>query len=283
MRRARLPRLLGAAPASEGDRGGAAAGRSPPQTLRGCSRPRRPPRAAVGYVGVGTVEFLVAGDAVLLPRGEPAAAGRARHHRGDHRRRPGAAADPHRARRARIADVAVAERGSAIEARVCAEDPDAGFLPAPGRIARFDPALGPRVRVDTGVVAGSVIPAAFDSLIAKVIATRRDARRGARAAWRRRSRATSIWSSRAAPPTRATCSSCSRPALRAGGVDTGWLDRATAAPAPLPAAVRRERCSSARRSSPTSAGAATRAATSSPTPPTSARRACRRRSARRST
>ena len=40
---------------------------------------------------------------------------------------------------------------AAIEARVCAEDPDAGFLPTPGRIARFDPALGPHVRVDTGV------------------------------------------------------------------------------------------------------------------------------------
>src|SRR6185503_3655395 len=61
--------------------------------------------------------------------------------------------------------------GHAIEARVCAEDPDAGFLPSPGRIARFDPALGPRVRVDTGVVAGNVVPGAFDSLIAKVIAT----------------------------------------------------------------------------------------------------------------
>ena len=54
---------------------------------------------------------------------------------------------------------------------MCAEDPDAGFLPAPGRIARFDPALGPRVRIDTGVTAGSTVPAAFDSLIAKVIAT----------------------------------------------------------------------------------------------------------------
>src|SRR5438094_10469418 len=63
------------------------------------------------------------------------------------------------------------ERGVAIEARVCAEDPDAAFVPAPGRIARFDPALGPGIRVDTGVAAGSVVPAAFDSLVAKVIAT----------------------------------------------------------------------------------------------------------------
>jgi acetyl/propionyl-CoA carboxylase alpha subunit/acetyl-CoA carboxylase carboxyltransferase component len=75
--------------------------------------------------------------------------------------------------------LAPVERGCAIEARVCAEDPDAGFLPSPGRIARFDPALGPRVRVDTGVVAGSAVPSEFDSLIAKVIAsgdTREEAR-----------------------------------------------------------------------------------------------------------
>ncbi len=60
---------------------------------------------------------------------------------------------------------------SAIEARVCAEDPSREFLPAPGRVARFDPPLGAGVRVDTGVVAGSRVPADFDSLIAKVIAT----------------------------------------------------------------------------------------------------------------
>ena len=76
------------------------------------------------------------------------------------------------ARGERLSGLAGASAASAIEARVCAEDPDAGFLPAPGRIARFDPALGPRLRVDTGVVAGQrACRRAFDSLIAKVIAT----------------------------------------------------------------------------------------------------------------
>jgi acetyl/propionyl-CoA carboxylase alpha subunit/acetyl-CoA carboxylase carboxyltransferase component len=78
-----------------------------------------------------------------------------------------------------LAGLRVEPRGHAIEARVCAEDPEAGFLPAPGRIARFDPALGPGLRIDTGVAAGSVVPAAFDSLVAKVIAagaTREEAR-----------------------------------------------------------------------------------------------------------
>jgi acetyl/propionyl-CoA carboxylase alpha subunit len=49
-----------------------------------------------------------------------------------------------------IADLPAEERGLGIEARLCADDPDAGFQPAPGRIARFDPALGPRVRIDSG-------------------------------------------------------------------------------------------------------------------------------------
>ena len=70
-----------------------------------------------------------------------------------------------------IKDIRPVTRGVAIEARVNAEDPDQGFLPSPGRIARFDPALGPRIRVDSGVALGTTVPPDFDSLIAKVIAT----------------------------------------------------------------------------------------------------------------
>src|SRR5262245_49503910 len=83
------------------------------------------------------------------------------------------------ARGERLAGLELQEQGYCIEARVCAEDPDQGFLPAPGKIARFDPAAGPHLRVDTGVVQGSTVPAAFDSLIAKVMArgvTREQAR-----------------------------------------------------------------------------------------------------------
>ena len=139
--RPRLPRLLGPAPPPEGDRGGAAAG-ALARLPRGASRRTRgaSPRA-VGYGGVGTVEFLVAGERLLLPRGEPAPPGRARHHRGDHRPRPRRAPDPHRARRA-ARGARRRERGVAIEARVCAEDPDAGFLPD----ARAHRALRPGAR-----------------------------------------------------------------------------------------------------------------------------------------
>ncbi|WP_182084150.1 biotin carboxylase N-terminal domain-containing protein [Aureimonas sp. ME7] len=62
-------------------------------------------------------------------------------------------------------------RGHSIEFRINAEDPARGFLPMPGPIDRFEPPAGPGVRVDSGVVSGSVIPGHFDSMMAKLVVT----------------------------------------------------------------------------------------------------------------
>jgi acetyl-CoA carboxylase biotin carboxylase subunit len=63
----------------------------------------------------------------------------------------------------------VAPRGAAIECRVNVEDPARDFAPSPGRLTEFVPPGGPFVRVDTYGSPGARIPAAYDSLLAKVI------------------------------------------------------------------------------------------------------------------
>ncbi|HEY4182724.1 MAG TPA: acetyl-CoA carboxylase biotin carboxylase subunit [Kofleriaceae bacterium] len=59
-------------------------------------------------------------------------------------------------------------RGHAIELRITAEDPN-NFAPWPGKITAVHMPGGPGVRVDTHVYAGYVVPANYDSMIAKVI------------------------------------------------------------------------------------------------------------------
>ena len=60
-------------------------------------------------------------------------------------------------------------RGSAIECRVYAEDPDNNFFPSPGKILALDRPAGPGVRVDSGAYPGWTVPLEYDPLIAKLV------------------------------------------------------------------------------------------------------------------
>jgi acetyl-CoA carboxylase biotin carboxylase subunit len=63
----------------------------------------------------------------------------------------------------------VAWRGWAIECRINAEDPFAGWLPSPGTITALRAASGPGVRDDSGVYEGYTVPRFYDTLLAKLI------------------------------------------------------------------------------------------------------------------
>jgi acetyl-CoA carboxylase biotin carboxylase subunit len=64
----------------------------------------------------------------------------------------------------------VAWRGSAIECRIYAEDPDHDFLPSPGRIQRLSEPAGPGIRLDSGIFEGWDVPLEYDPLLAKLAA-----------------------------------------------------------------------------------------------------------------
>ena len=60
--------------------------------------------------------------------------------------------------------------GHAVEARVYAEDPAAGFLPTAGRVETLQEPGGDGVRTDSGLLSGQVVSSSYDPMLAKVIA-----------------------------------------------------------------------------------------------------------------
>jgi len=127
---------------------------------------------AVGYVGAGTVEFLVAPSGAFyfmemntrLQVEHPVTEMITGLDLVEWQIRV-AAGEPLPLRQEQLAI-----RGHALEARIYAEDPEKGFLPATGRLVHFSP---PRetlnVRVDSGVSEGDVISPHYDPMIAKLI------------------------------------------------------------------------------------------------------------------
>lgn len=61
------------------------------------------------------------------------------------------------------------QRGHAIECRICAEDPDKGFLPTTGKIQRIGSPQALGARLDCGYVDGGVVGVNYDPMIAKLI------------------------------------------------------------------------------------------------------------------
>ncbi|MCW5656877.1 MAG: ATP-grasp domain-containing protein [Burkholderiaceae bacterium] len=140
--------------------------------------------AAVNYRGLGTVEFVVAGDEYFFLEVNPRL-------QVEHTVTEAITDLDLVELQLRIADggelplaqVDVRCAGHAFEARLCAEDAEAGFLPTTGRLERVDFSRA-AVRVETGVDSGDEISPYYDSMIAKLIAhgSDRDAARRALAA-----------------------------------------------------------------------------------------------------
>jgi acetyl/propionyl-CoA carboxylase alpha subunit len=69
-----------------------------------------------------------------------------------------------------ISQEAVRQAGAAIEARVVAEEPAAGFLPTTGTVRLYREPAGPDLRVYSGVAEGSEVTPHYDGLLAKLVA-----------------------------------------------------------------------------------------------------------------
>ena len=116
------------------------------------------------------------------------------------------------------------EIGHAVEARLNAEDPDRDFAPSPGRIAMLNLPSGPGIRVDTGVGQGDLIPADFDSMIAKVIAHGRT-RTEALSRLRRALADTTVLIEGGTTNKSFLLDLLDQPEIIDGSADTGWIDR----------------------------------------------------------
>jgi acetyl/propionyl-CoA carboxylase alpha subunit/acetyl-CoA carboxylase carboxyltransferase component len=118
--------------------------------------------------------------------------------------------------------------GHAIEARLNAEDPIAGFTPTTGEITTLRFPTGPGLRVDTGVVPGDRISPDYDAMVAKVMAWGRD-RNEAIARLTNGLVDTVVAVEGGAANTSFLIDLLQRPEFVDGSADTAWVDRLVAA------------------------------------------------------
>lgn len=118
---------------------------------------------------------------------------------------------------------AIAQNGHAIEVRLYAEDPEAGFLPGSGKLERLRlPAQDAHVRIDSGVVEGDTVTIFYDPMIAKLIVHDADRPRALA-----RLRAALAGCDIAGPKSNIEFLErlARHPAVVSGTIDTGYLDR----------------------------------------------------------
>jgi len=117
---------------------------------------------------------------------------------------------------------AIQPRGYAVECRIYAEDPAAGFVPSTGQLVGYRPPAGPGVRLDSGVEEQATIDVYYDPMIAKLIVSAADRAQGLER-MERALREFLILGVKTSIPLHRWL--LAQPAVRAGEVDTGWLER----------------------------------------------------------
>ncbi|MCY3733716.1 MAG: hypothetical protein OXG42_05500, partial [Chloroflexi bacterium] len=121
--------------------------------------------------------------------------------------------------------------GHAIETRIYAEDPSRGYVPSTGRLRWFEP-LDDRARHDVGPVSGDVVTAHYDPMLAKTIVHAADRA----SALARASEALDAWVIDGVMTNLAQLSAVlASDDFGAGAVDIGWLDRVKLARSSAPA------------------------------------------------
>ena len=119
-------------------------------------------------------------------------------------------------------------RGHAVQARLNAEDPERGFAPAPGVVARLRLGAGPGVRIDAAVAEGDVLRPGGPMLVAQILGSG-TSREDARLRLRRALNESTVVIDGGSTNKGFLLDVLARPEVRAAQVDNAFIDRIAAA------------------------------------------------------